>query len=136
MMMKAAIESAWSRVLRLHHLSTHHGPFQWKPPRRWGAGNALNSHMRHIAYYSLSIRADCKSQQAHACPSCGQQCFRPVTLQRHLQRCCPDHISHFGIDTQTFNFGDDAAVEEWLQRARGREEELREKSVRSRAHKP
>ena len=39
------------------------------------------------------------SGPAFTCPACGQSCFKPVVLQRHLRKCCPDLLEYATVAT-------------------------------------
>ena len=62
------------------------------------------------------------------CPACGQQCFRPLVLQRHLERCCPDLLkSSSGLDLTTMDM---ESLELWLREIKEKEDKKREQAVR------
>jgi hypothetical protein len=70
-----------------------------------------------------------------ACPACGQKCFRPLVLQRHLQRCCPDLLLGVDedpkVDELDFTNMDEKTLEIWLANAREKELEKQERAVRN-----
>jgi hypothetical protein len=67
-----------------------------------------------------------------ACPACGQKCFRPLVLQRHVQRCCPDLLLQAGHRFTDLDFVDmdEKALETWLVNAKEREIEKQQQAVR------
>lgn len=62
----------------------------------------------------------------HHCPACGQACYRPSVLHRHLQRCCPDLFRE--ILTPPLS-GDQLVTDRWLGAARSAEELQRQRAL-------
>jgi hypothetical protein len=68
-----------------------------------------------------------------ACPACGQKCFRPIVLERHIERCCPDLFpgeNEPEIATLGFDEMDQVTLEKWLATAREKELQKQEEAVR------
>lgn len=57
------------------------------------------------------------------CPACGQQCLRDKVFKRHIERCCPDHLSEKYQNKNGLNllFENETELEAWLVEARERE---------------
>ena len=93
----------------------------------------MQSLSSHSAATDVYVQRGFKPQE---CPACGQQCFRPIVLQRHLERCCPDLLrseseGDAGIDgIKDLNALDGEEVEHWMKAAKAREDEKQERAVR------
>ena len=64
------------------------------------------------------------------CPACGQQCFRPIVLQRHIEKCCPDLVDDTQQDLDMANMSIEY-LEQWIAAAKEREDQKREQAVRT-----
>ncbi|KAL4539184.1 hypothetical protein Ndes2437A_g02156 [Nannochloris sp. 'desiccata'] len=66
-----------------------------------------------------------------ACPACGQKCFRPLVLQRHVQRCCPDLLLQQGHGSTGLDFAEmnQETLATWLDNAKEKEIQNQEQAL-------